>query len=297
MIDLHTHSTASDGSLSPAALIRAASGRGLSAIALTDHDTIDGLPEARDEAERLGIRFIPGIEFEITWEQGTTTVAPPGEFHLLGLGIVRPCPAFREAVASMAKFREKRNREILEKLAEIGVDVDYDELKALAGGGSVGRPHFAAFLVARKVVKNREQAFSRYLGKGRPFYIPKVGLEFGRAVGFIKESGGIAVLAHPMSLYVAWGRLPDLLGQLKDRGLAAIEAWHPTAKLRDCHRLEELGRELGLCINAGSDFHGEAHPDRKLGYTCAGRQIEDAFLEAIPGLDVLPAPNRPTVSP
>ncbi|GHV36697.1 phosphatase [Spirochaetia bacterium] len=277
MVDLHTHSNASDGSLSPKELIQEAAKRGLSAIALTDHDTINGLEDARNEAAIQGIRFIPGIEIEIT-NKG------PGEFHLLGLGITRPSPAFREAVAELSRLREARNREILDKMHEFSIEATYEEVLALSGGHSVGRPHFAALLVNRGLVKNREQAFSRYLGVGKPFYVTKAGLDFERAAALIRESGGIPVLAHPMSLYVAWGRLPDLIRDLKDKGLAGIEAWHPTAKVRACRRLEELGKELGLYITAGSDFHGEARPDRKLGITAGGRKIEDGALAAIPEL-------------
>jgi predicted metal-dependent phosphoesterase TrpH len=281
MIDLHTHSNASDGSLSPAELVREAARRGLRAIALTDHDTIKGLEEAKNEALKQGLRFIPGIEMEIER-------CAPGEFHLLGLGIGQPSPAFLEEVAGLSRRREARNREILDRMHEMSIEATWEELLALAGGPetgrSLGRPHFAALLVKRGIVKNREQAFARYLGEGKPFYVPKDGLDFDRAAAVIRESGGIPVLAHPMSLYVAWGRLPDLLRELKDRGLAGIEAWHPTAKLRSCRRLEELGKKLGLCITAGSDFHGEARPDRRLGQTCAGREIDDSFLDAIPEL-------------
>jgi predicted metal-dependent phosphoesterase TrpH len=284
VIDLHTHSTASDGSLCPADLIRAARERGLSALALTDHDTIDGIEEAREEAEKQGIRFIPGIEFEITWDQDTTTVFPPGEFHLLGLSITRPSPAFLAAVDYLAQSRENRNRKILEKLEELDIEANYDELRAFGGEGSIGRPHIADLLIHHRVVKNREQAFSRYLGKGRPFYIPKEGLRFKQALSLIKESGGVAILAHPLSLYVAWGRLPDLIRELASLGLDGIEAWHPTTKVRSCRRLENLGKELGLRITEGSDFHGESRPDRKLGLTAGGRKIDEAVLAAIPEL-------------
>jgi predicted metal-dependent phosphoesterase TrpH len=187
-------------------------------------------------------------------------------------------------VASLAKGREKRNLEILEHMHELSIDVTYEEIRALSGGHSVGRPHFAALLVNRKIVKNREQAFRRYLGRGKPLYVPKTGLEFDKVVPLIKESGGIAVLAHPMSLFVAWGRLPELIKNLKERGLDGIEAWHPTAKIRSCKRLEELGTSLGLYITAGSDFHGEARPDRRLGLTAGNKKIEDSVLEAIPPL-------------
>jgi predicted metal-dependent phosphoesterase TrpH len=280
MIDLHTHSTASDGSLTPSRLIEEAANRGLSAIALTDHDTIEGLEEAKKEADKRGIRFIPGVELEI--QQGGA--APPGEFHLLGLGLTHPTRAFWDTMAELSRLREERNLKILDRMRELSIDAAYEDIQALSGGHSVGRPHFAALLVNRRIVKNQEQAFARYLGKGKPLYEPKAGLEFGRAVEIIRDSGGIAVLAHPMSLYVAWGRLPGMVEDLKSQGLDGIEAWHPTAKVRSCRRLEELGKSLNLFITAGSDFHGEVRPDRKLGITAGDRQIEDSLLDAIPVL-------------
>jgi predicted metal-dependent phosphoesterase TrpH len=280
MIDLHTHSSASDGSLSPGALIGEAAKRGLKAIALTDHDTVQGLAEAAEAAQAGGILFIPGIELEITWSRKDEG----GEFHLLGLGLRRQSPSFTGAVAELSRRREKRNLEILERMHELNIEADYADIRALSGGHSVGRPHFAAFLVNRGIVKNREQAFFRFLAKGKPLYVPKAGLEFDEAAAAIKSAGGIAVLAHPMSLYVAWGKLPELVKSLKERGLDGLEAWHPTAKVRSCRRLEELGKSLGLYVTAGSDFHGEARPERRLGITAGGRKIEDSFLEALPDL-------------
>jgi len=287
VIDLHTHSSASDGSFTPGALIKEAIKQHISILALTDHDTIDGLADAAMAARRGGIGFIPGVELEIEWKEKTG-----GEFHLLGLGIHTPSGGLIAAIKELARRREDRNLEIVEKMNNAGISVSYDEIKAIAndpeaqkkGTQSIGRPHFAAYLVKKKLVKNREQAFRRYIGQGKPFYTPKEGLEFERAAEAIRESGGIAVLAHPMSLFVAWGRLPDLIKKLKDRGLDGLEAWHPTAKVSACKRLEELGKKLGLCITAGSDFHGEGRPDRKLGITSGGRKIEDHFLEAIRSL-------------
>jgi predicted metal-dependent phosphoesterase TrpH len=283
MVDLHTHSNASDGSLSPAELVRAAADRGLGALALTDHDTIAGLEEARREAELRGIRLNPGIEVEINWEK---TADPPGktrrgEFHLLGLGISRPSADFLRAIEGLARRREARNREILERMRELGVEADYEEVRSFSGGQSVGRPHFARLLARRGLVKNVEQAFSHYLSRGKPFYVPKAGLDFDEAAGLIKESGGLAVLAHPLSLYVSWGRLPALIGELKERGLDGLEAWHPTAKPQACRRFEELAHSLGLRVSAGSDFHGENRPDRKLGLSSGGRKIGDEFLRAL----------------
>jgi predicted metal-dependent phosphoesterase TrpH len=280
MIDLHTHSNVSDGSLSPGCLIGEAEKQGLKAIALTDHDTVQGLEEARRAAKTRGIVFIPGIEIEIIWSQKDEG----GEFHLLGLGLRRQSSSFDAAVAELGRRREKRNLEIIDRMQELNIEAGYEDIKVLSGGHSVGRPHFAALLVNRGIVKNREQAFSRYLARGKPLYVPKEGLEFDEAVAAIKSAGGIAVLAHPMSLYVAWGKLPDLVKNLKERGLDGIEAWHPTAKVRSCRRLEELGKSLGLYITEGSDYHGEARPERRLGITAGGRKIADSVLEALPAL-------------
>ena len=291
MVDLHTHSNASDGDFSPALLVREAAKRGLRAVALTDHDTVNGLESAKAEAAAAGIGFIPGIEIGINWRpvpggEGPELygLGPGGEFHLLGLGINRPSPSFQAAVAELSRRREDRNREILDKMHELSIEADWDALLALSGGHSVGRPHFADLLINLKIVKTREQAFARYLGRGKPLYVSKEGLEFEEAAALIRESGGIPVLAHPMSLYVAWGRLPDLLQALKDRGLMGIEAWHPTAKSGACRRLEQLSRRLGLYPTEGSDFHSAARSDRKLGCSHKGREIRDSVLEAIPEL-------------
>ena len=286
MIDLHTHSSASDGDYSPAQLIKEAAKKDISAIALTDHDTLGGLEAAKSEAKAAGIRFVPGVEISIKWEgEGSVSgLGPGGEMHLLGLGINSPSPAFLSAIAQLSSRREARNREILERMHELSIEVTWEEILSIAGGDSVGRPHFASFLVSKKIVRNREQAFSRYLKPGKPLYVAKTGLDFVESTALIVESGGIPVLAHPMSLFVAWGRLPDLIKALKERGLRGIEAWHPTAKAKSCRRLEELGRSLGLYLTEGSDFHGLTRPDRQLGHSHRGRPINDTVLEAIPEL-------------
>ncbi|GBU29693.1 hypothetical protein R84B8_03266 [Treponema sp. R8-4-B8] len=308
MIDFHTHSNISDGDLPPAVLVKEAVKQGLTALALTDHDTINGLESAKIAAKEENIHFIPGIEVNINWSRvksandvpnGAPGIGPGGEFHLLGLGINSPTIAFISAIKSLAQRREVRNREILDRMVELsmitpsGQEEAWDELLAIAGGkstasrgsgNSLGRPHFAALLIRRKIVKNVNQAFARYLGVGKPLYVPKEGLIFEEAVSLIRESGGIPVLAHPISLYVAWGRLPDLIKILKDMGLMGLEAWHPTAKPGSCRRLESLAKSLGLYVTEGSDYHGSIRPDRKLGYSSRGRKIDDSLLDAIPEL-------------
>ena len=287
MVDFHTHSNISDGDLSPALLIKEAVKLGLCAIALTDHDTIMGLESAKAAAKQENVHFIPGIEVNINWMgcKSAPGLGPGGEFHLLGLGLNSPSPAFVSAVEGLASRREVRNREILERMHELSIDVTWEEFLAMSEScHSLGRPHFAALLVKRKIVKTFKQAFTRYLGVGKPLYVPKEGLAFEEAVTVIRESGGIPVLAHPASLYVAWGRLPDLIKTLKQMGLMGIEAWHPTGKEGFCRRLENMARTFNLYVTEGSDFHGSLSPDRRLGYSSRNRKISPTVLEAIPEL-------------
>lgn len=330
MIDLHSHSTASDGSLPPAALVALARKRGLSALALTDHDTVAGLPEAEAAAGRpetqgeaaalmsdqvspeaaesapfLPLRLIRGVEIEIGFE--------PGEFHLLGLDLgpifaeagsqaspVAPAaspaapaaspaapaasPAAGRLLAALEKLgkaRDERNSLILEKARASGIPVTDEELAAAAGGSRPGRPHIAALLVAHKAAKNRQDAFSRFLAKGRPLYEPKECMDLFDAMELVREAGGLAIVAHPLSLFVSWTRLAKLMDEWKEMGIDGIEAYHPTAKLGQCRRLEKMGRERGFRITAGSDFHGDIRPERRLGKTAGGIVIEDSFLEEI----------------
>jgi len=304
MIDLHTHSNFSDGDLSPQDLVNEAAKEGLRAIALADHDTIKGLDTAGKTAAGMTdiqsdingkFHFIPGIEININWTKdkaarGAPGIGPGGEFHLLGLGLKSPTPGFIAAVDRLTRNREARNREILERMIEQSLidpsdrESVWEELSAISGGNSLGRPHFAALMVKRKISKNVNQAFNRYLAAGKPLYAPKEGLVFEEAAALIRESGGIAVLAHPLSLYIAWGRLPDMIKTLKNLGLMGVEAWHPIAKHSSCRRLEALAKSLNLYVTEGSDYHGAFRPDSRLGYSNKNRKISDAVLEAIPEL-------------
>ncbi|HAE21936.1 MAG TPA: PHP domain-containing protein [Spirochaetaceae bacterium] len=273
MIDLHTHSTASDGVFSPSALVEKAAAEGLSALALTDHDSLDGLDEAAEAAKSLGLRFVPGIEIEIAFA--------PGEFHLLGLDFGRIQQELVDAAKELALSRDERNRSVFDKLGELGLDLDYDAFKREQGTGMIGRPHIADYLVRKGIVKTKQDAFDRYLAKGRPFFVQKACLQLERAVALIKDSGGLAIVAHPLSLFVSWTRMRVLMGEWKELGLDGIEAWHPTARVVDCERLEALGREFGFRISAGSDYHGPSRPDRRLGRTAGARPIDDGYLAAL----------------
>ena len=274
MIDLHTHSNASDGNLSPAQLVKEAQKKGISTLALTDHDTIKGLREASLASLETGMNFIPGIELEINWKENSG-----GEFHLLGLGIKKPSKNFTDAVDEMSERREIRNLGIVKEMNKAGIVTDYKEIKKLSGGHSVGRPHFAAFLVKKKIVRNIPQAFERYLSKGKAFFVPRITLDFERAVDVIHESEGYAILAHPMSLYLSWGKLPDVLVNLKEKGLDGIEAFHPLAKISACQKLKTLAKKLDLYFTAGSDFHGDNTPGRMLGVTSGGNKLNEDFQD------------------
>jgi len=270
MIDLHTHSFASDGSFSPSELILYAADKGISSLALTDHDTLAGLDEASKTAAEAGVNFIPGIELNIEW--------PKGEFHLLGLGLTLPAEPLHALIGVLRENRKKRNEQIINKLNNIGIDASLRELEELFPTGVIGRPHIAEYLLRYKHVKNRQQAFDLYLAQGRPCYAGFRGVDLKDAVAAIKKSGGVPVLAHPMSLYVSWGKLPGVLREIFEAGVEGVEAWHPGARVGECKRLEETGRQIGFFITAGSDFHGEKRGDRKIGKTAGQRPIEDRFF-------------------
>ncbi|MBO4533681.1 MAG: PHP domain-containing protein [Treponema sp.] len=274
MIDLHVHTTASDGQYTPSQIIEKASTKNIGVIAITDHDTVAGIEEGKQAAKKLGITFVPGTELNISF--------PTGEFHLLGLGFKQISPSLTTLLETLVKNRELRNVQIIEKMREGGVDITLEEMQADFPDTVLGRPHFAAELVKKKVVKTRQQAFDRFLAKGRPWYVQRVGSNLDEAIVAIKESGGVPVIAHPMSLYLSWGKLPDALQDFYERGVMGLEAFHPGARVTECLRLEELAQKIGYFVTAGSDFHGEKiRADRKLGYTCGGRKIEDELWEKI----------------
>lgn len=270
MIDLHVHTTSSDGQYTPAEIIQKAADKNIKVIAITDHDTISGLKEAEKEGKKHGIIVVPGIEINISF--------PSGEFHLLGLGIKEPSNSLNNIVEKVIENRNERNRIIIEKINVDGIPLTEEELKSDFPDTVIGRPHFAAELVKYGVVKTRQQAFDQYLGRGKKWYTPRICTNLDEAIIAIQESKGVPVIAHPMSLYLSWGRLPDFLKDCFDKGVVGIEAFHPGARVTECLRLEELGRKIGFIITAGSDFHGEKiRADRKLGHTCGNKKIDDKY--------------------
>ena len=278
MIDLHVHTTASDGQYSPTDIIGKAAEKNIKIIAITDHDTVSGLEEGKIAAKKAGITLVPGIELNI---QGAP-LNINGEFHLLGLGLKQISPSLTDLIEEIINNRLERNQEIIKKIQADGFDLTLEEMEADFPNTVLGRPHFAAELVKKKIVKTRQAAFDKYLAKGRPWYVTRIGADLDDAIEAIKDSGGVPVIAHPMSLYLSWGKLPDALQDFYKRGVQGLEAFHPGARVTECLRLEELAHKIGFFVTAGSDFHGEKiRSDRRLGHTCGGKKIDDKYWEDI----------------
>lgn len=279
MIDLHTHTTASDGQYTPAELIRKVAGK-ISVLAITDHDTVAGLKEGKKAAQECGITFVPGIELNIN--------RPGCEFHLLGLGLKNPSKSLNDVIQKLIDSREERNQYVINKMLSEGIQVSLEQVQNDFPGQVLGRPHFAQWLEEHKIVKNRQQAFDKYLARGRPWYIERTGANLDEAIQAIYDSGGIPVVAHPMSLYLSWSKIEPVLADFKERGILGMECFHPGARVSECFRLEELARKLNFFVTAGSDFHGEKiRSDRKPGHTCGEKKIDDRFWyeELLPALE------------
>lgn len=255
-IDLHTHSTASDGTLSPRELVRAAADAGLSALALTDHDTVDGLPEALAAGEEFGVEVIPGCELSCESDAGW--------MHIVGLWLPEHPSGLVEAFKWVLEGRKNRNHDIVAKLNELGIDVTYEEIAELAGG-VIGRPHFARILHQKGVVETVQEAFDVYLGTGGKAYIPKRKLSPERALGLLKAEGATAVLAHPFMLEMTVDQLEAKLRELMDHGLDGIEVFYTEHTPEQVEKYGRLAEKLGLLVSGGSDFHGEVKPHISLG--------------------------------
>jgi predicted metal-dependent phosphoesterase TrpH len=268
-VDLHAHSTASDGSRSPTAVVSAAKAAGLAAIALTDHDTMDGVAEAVAAADQVGIRVVPGVELSATQDDR--------EIHLLGLHIQRPA-AIDESLRAFRERRHERAIQIVAKLNELGVSVSFDDVLARAGGAALGRPHLARVLIEGGWARDSRDAFDRYLGNGRPAYVPKHRLSMGDAIALVHAGGGLAVLAHPG----AEGRR-DVIERFVALGLDGVEVRHPGHSAEDMNRLGALVDFFGLVRSGGSDWHGANEGPRVLGVMrvpASWLEQQDARVEA-----------------
>ena len=290
MVDLHTHSTFSDGTFTPTELAAAAARAGLTAIALTDHDTIAGNEELLAAAADLPLRAMAGVEISAQYENPETD-GRSGELHILGY-FPRWSSATAAAIApldAMRQSREERNPQIMARLQDLGFDVTYDEVRALAGNDIVGRPHIAALLVRKGIVREPQQAFDLYIGRHRPAYVPQRVFTPERVLRLIAEADGLAVLAHPSSLKIESAPvLRAFVSQLAAWGLKGIEAYYCTYNVNDSNTYTKLARENNLVVTGGTDFHGANKPDIKLGRGFGGLNTPDAcfdsLLNAVPGL-------------
>jgi 3',5'-nucleoside bisphosphate phosphatase len=268
-IDLHTHSTASDGTLSPTQLVRAASEAGLSAIALTDHDTLSGLPEARAEAEKLGIELVPGCELSLEYG-GLPT-------HMLALFVDQNAGAVAGELDRVMRARSRRNERMIEKLHTVGVHLHHEDV-ARHADGVVGRPHIAQAMLAAGVVKTFDEAFVRFLGAGGLAHIPKEKLSPKVAIDAVHADGGLAVLAHPYLLSLQPRRLEAILTELKALGLDGVEVYYTEHSDRYTAEVARLAESLGLLKSGGSDFHGAVKPGVRLGRGHGGLFVPGSVL-------------------
>jgi predicted metal-dependent phosphoesterase TrpH len=257
MIDLHTHSSASDGKLSPAELMRHALEMKIEVIALTDHDTLSGLNEAASEASRIGIEFIPGVEISAVYN--------PGTMHILGYFIDPDDAGLTETLSWLRGGRDDRNYLILGKLAELGCPLDMEEIAVLAGGESVGRPHIAQAMMSHGYVSTFNEAFERYLGKGAAAYVDREKMTPERAIERISQAGGLPVLAHPQTLSLGEKELEELVGRLTSLGLAGVEAYYYSHSEPETALYISLADRFDLAVTGGSDFHGPGLVETSLG--------------------------------
>jgi len=276
-VDLHLHTTASDGVLSPSEIVRYAKAKGLQAIAITDHDTIEGCEEGLLEGERIGFEVIPGIEISAEYS--------PGSMHILGFFLDIHHPLLNERLEYLQKARAERNPKMVAKLNQLGIEVTYEEVLKASGGGQVGRPHFANVLLEKKVVKSFQEAFDRFLKKGAPAYVDKLRFTSKEALHFIQEARGVAVLAHPNTLGVnRYSELEKLILQLVDEGLQGIEVYYPEHSSTEVAQYKTLADRYHLLSTGGTDYHGIEKNELDIGIGRGEMKLPYSIVEKIKAL-------------
>ena len=269
VLDLHTHSTCSDGSASPQEIINQAVEKGCEYISITDHDNFDHLSHLQDIPEN--IKYITGVE--ISAEHKKT-------LHILGYGFDPEYKELKDTLTSLVEARRERNVSMLKKMAEHGFHLTMDELIAESKGGTVGRPHFANLMVAKGYVEYYQQAFDKYLAKGQPLYMDKFRLDPKVAIELILAAGGIPVLAHPYQTDLSPQKLEDLIKELKSYGLKGIEIYYSQHSKEQIKEYLHYAKKYDLLVTAGSDFHGSIKPEIEIGMNAPRVQILP-FLEAL----------------
>ena len=274
MIDLHTHTTASDGSYSPTELVGLAEGSGLQALAVTDHDTVAGLGEAVEAARQTELELINGVELACRVEVGT--------LHMLGYFIDPDNGALGDLLGRMVDSRRERNPQIVAKLNELGYEISMAEVWAQASGPIVSRLHIGLVMLEKGFVRSVNEAFGRFLGNNGLAYVKRMGPEPGEAIELIHGAGGLAVVAHPAHLRAADEQeLGKKLKGLADLGLDGVEVWYPEHRADLTEQLWRLCQRLGLAAVGGSDFHGAAKPHIKLGVGRGGLNIPLEILDRL----------------
>ncbi|MDJ0782967.1 MAG: PHP domain-containing protein [Desulfosarcinaceae bacterium] len=277
-IDLHIHSTASDGTLSPAAIIQRAAQLNLSAIAITDHDTLTGTAAALDMERPDGLHLLSGIEISAAPPEG---YGIPGSLHILGYGIDPHDRPLNDALAQLKAARENRNPRIVDALNALGIRITMAEVAAKVGGSMAGRPHIAQVLMEKGVVATMDEAFDRYLGKGKPAYRDKERIASKDAIALIRNAGGIAVLAHPGLVEVTAAARARLIAELCEMGLGGVEAYYPQHSAADTAAFEALAGTHHLLVSGGTDFHGQNSPGIEMGCGSGGFHVPYAIYEAL----------------
>lgn len=268
-IDLHLHSSASDGSLSPAELIALGKEAGLTAMALTDHDTVSGCGDFSSAAQDAGIKVVSGVEISCVLEDDA--------MHLLGYGFDVKNPGLIDMLAQLRAGRSVRNAEILAKLAALGCPLSAQRLSELAGGESVGRPHVAQALIEAGHVASFREAFTSYLAKGCPAYVERWRPNMGQAIKVLHDAGGCAVLAHPHALTEDPAELRSWVQKLSELGLDGLESLYTRYNQTKQKALLSMAGDFGLISTGGSDFHGACTPDIRLG----AREIPDSVFDGL----------------
>lgn len=256
-IDLHVHSNASDGTMTPAEVVKLAKESGLSAIALTDHDTVDGIKEAIEAGKTYGVQVIPGIEISAEYKSG--------DLHILGLGIDYEDESFKARVAVCRDSRDNRNLKMIKKLNEQGFPVTWDIMMERFGANSITRAHFAKYLIDEGYVADKDEAFKKYLNPGCPCYVSREKVSPREAIDMILKAKGHPVLAHPLLYKMNLEQIESVIVMLKGFGLQGIEALYSLNRPEDDAALLKIAKRHGLYITGGSDFHGAIKPDISIG--------------------------------
>ncbi|HEY8292651.1 MAG TPA: PHP domain-containing protein [Thermomicrobiales bacterium] len=267
-IELHCHSTASDGTYPPARVVAMAAARGVRALALTDHDTTAGIAEAADAAITFGMTLIPGVEL-------TCSVAK-GEVHLLGYFVAVGNEAFQERLARLRSGRNARGQAIVKKLNGLGIPVRWERVKAIAGEGAVGRPHVGRALIEVGAASDINNAFDRYLGRGRPAHVERQQFSPVEAVQLVRTAGGVPVLAHPLSVT----DLTATLAEMIPAGLLGIEAYYGAYSPEERDALAKIATRHDLLTTVGNDFHGDVHGGALIGGTQGPPDVLDRLVVA-----------------